>query len=117
MIVDQFGLTRSHSQQPFNNLKRRLIYSIYTSCHAATSLMANSDQVEGHHLTIEKALKQTNCEAFFPIRKWDIYNLDPQDTLLGERDQGYQGLILQECSPKSPDLESIMGDSVDPDSN
>ena len=35
--------------------------------------------------------------------------------LLGELDPGYQGLIFLECSPESPDLESIMGDSIDPE--
>ena len=43
VIVDQFGLTRSHSQQPFNNLKRRFIYSVYASHQVATLLMANGD--------------------------------------------------------------------------
>ena len=41
--VNQFGLTRSHSQQSFNDLKRRLIYSVYASCQTATLLMANGD--------------------------------------------------------------------------
>ena len=78
-------------------------------------LMANGDQVTGLWHIIGQALKHANSEAFCPVRKRDIYNLDPQDTLLGELDSAYQGLIFLECSPESPDLESIMGDSVDPD--
>ena len=35
--------------------------------------------------------------------------------LLGELNPNYQGLIIPECSPESPDLESIMGDTVDPE--
>ena len=59
--LDQFSLKRSHSQQPFNDLKRRLIYSIYASDQVATLLMANGDQVAGHHLTINQALQHANC--------------------------------------------------------
>ena len=77
--------------------------------------MANSDQLAGHCHTIDQALKHANHEAFLPVRKRDIYNLDPQDMLLGELDPGYQGLIFLECSHESPDLESIMGDSMDPE--
>ena len=51
--VDQFGLTRSHSQQPFNDLKHRSIYLIHAYCQVATLLMANGDQVAGHRLTID----------------------------------------------------------------
>ena len=51
--VDQFCLVRSHSQQPFNNLKRRLIESICASRQAATLLMANGGKVAGHRHTID----------------------------------------------------------------
>ena len=63
--VDQFGLTRSNSQQSFNDLKRRLIYSIYASHQAATLLMANGDQVAGHCHTINQALKHATSDAFY----------------------------------------------------
>ena len=71
--------------------------------------------VAGHRLTIDQALLHANCEAFLSIKKRDLYNLDPQDTLLGELDPAYQGLIIPECSPESPDLESIIGNSVNPE--
>ena len=51
--------------------------------------MANSDQVTGHHHTIYQAPKYAASEAFCPIKKRDIYNLDPQDTLLGELNLNY----------------------------
>ena len=92
-----------------------MIYSINASHQMATLLMANGDQVAGHQLTINQALLHGNREAFLPVKKRDLYNLDPQDTLLGELDPAYQGLIFLDCSPESPDLESIMGDSVDRD--
>ena len=41
-------------------------------------LMANGDQVAGHPLTIDQALQHGNCEAFLPIKKRDLYNLDPR---------------------------------------
>ena len=55
--------------------------------------MANSDQVADHRLAIDQALIHTNQESFLPVKKRDLYNLDPQDTLLGELDPAYQGLI------------------------
>ena len=61
--------------------------------------MANGDQVAGHCLTINQALLHANHEALRPVKKRDLYNLDPQDTLLGELDLAYQGLIFPECSP------------------
>ena len=112
--VGQFGLVRSHSQ-PFNNLKRQLIKSISCSCQAATLLMANSDHVAGHSHTINQALKHATSEAFYQVKKRYIYNLDPQDTLLGELNPEYQGLLFPECSPESLDLESILGDTVHPE--
>ena len=77
--------------------------------------MANGDQVAGHHHTIYQAPKYAANEAFCPVKKRDIYNLDPQDTLLGELNPNYQGLLFPVCSLESPDLESIMGDAVDPE--
>ena len=77
--------------------------------------MANGDQVVGHHHIITQALHHATSEAFCPVKKRDIYNLDPQDTLLGELNPNYQGLLFPESSPESPDLESIMGDAVDPE--
>ena len=106
--VDQFALGRSHSQQPFNDPRRRLIFSIRQE---STILMANGDQVADHCLTIDQALIRANKEAFLPVNKRDPFNLDPP----GELDLAFQGLIFPECSPESPDLEYIMGDSVDPD--
>ena len=77
--------------------------------------MANGDQVAGHRHTIDQAPKHAASEAFCPVKKRDIYNLDPQDTLLGELNPNYQGLLFPVCSLESPDLESIMGDAVDPE--
>ena len=51
--------------------------------------MANVDQVAGHHYTIYQAPKYAASEAFCPVKKRDIYNLDPRDTLLGELNPNY----------------------------
>ena len=69
----------------------------------------------GHCHTINQALKHATSEAFYQVKKRYIYNLDPQDTLLGELNPEYQGLLFPECSPESLDLESILGDTVHPE--
>ena len=74
--------------------------------------MANGDQVAGHCLTIDQALANSAKEAFLPIRERDLYNLDPQLTVLGELDPTYQGPIFSDFSLEEPDLESMMGDLV-----
>ena len=113
--MNQFAMGQSYSQQPFNNLRRRFIYSINASTQASIILMANGDQVADHCFIIDQALVHANQEAFLPVKMRDLYNLDPQDTLLGDLDPAYQGLIFPDRSPESMDLESIMGDLVDPD--
>ena len=102
--VDQFGLARSHSQQPFNDLKRRLIDSICASRQAATLLMAKSDQVAGHCHTIDQALKHAYCEAFLPVRKREIYNLDPKDTAPWGAGSRLPGSHLPRMQPRVPRL-------------
>jgi len=72
-------------------------------------LIANSDQVSGHHHTINQDPKHAASEVFCLVKKRVIYNLDPPDTLLRELNPNYQGLLFRVCSPESPDLESIMG--------
>ena len=92
-----------------------MTYSIKTSHQVVTILLANSEQVADHRLIIDHALINANHEALLSINKRDLFNLDPQDTLLWELDPAYQGIILPYCSPVSPDLKSIMGDLVDHD--
>ena len=77
--------------------------------------MANNDQVTVHRHTMDEALKHAANEAFCLVKKRDIYNLDPRDTLLGELNPNFQGLLFPVCSLESLDLESIMGDAVDPE--
>ena len=66
---DQWALERTQSQQPFNNLKRRLISSISLSRQASTVLMANTDYLAGHHHQIEKATADTTPQAFLPVKE------------------------------------------------
>ena len=75
--------------------------------------MGNADLVADHCLTLDQALTQADKGAFLPIRKRDLFHLDPQHTLLGKWNIAYQSLIFLECSPEYLDLESIIGNLVD----
>ena len=45
----------------------------------------------------------------------DIFQLDPQNTMMPELDPSYQGLLFPDLSVEDPDLESIMGYKVSPE--
>ena len=109
---DQWALGRTQSQLPFNDLKRRLISSISTSRQTSTILMANGDLLVAHHPKIDQATAHAAKQAFLPIRERDLYQLDPQFTVLGDLDPAYKGLIFPDICLKEPELESIMGDLV-----
>ena len=112
---DQWALGRSQSQQPFNNLRRQLIYSLKASHQVSTILMANADQVADHCHLIDQALANAAQGAFLPVKDKDLYSLGPQLTVLRELDPTYQGLVFPDLSLEEPDLESIMGDLVPQD--
>ena len=99
-------------QQPFNDLCRRLIYSINTNRQVSTILMANADFMADHHLKIDLATATAAQGAFLPVRERDLFSLDPQFTVMGELDSSYQGLLFLDLSLEDPDLESIMKDEV-----
>ena len=114
--INQWALGRSQSQQPFNDLRSRLIYSIDSSRQVSTILMANGDQVADHHHKIDHALTNAAQGVFLPVRERDLFSFDPQPTVLGELDPNYQGPVFPDLSSlEEPDLESIMGDSVPQD--
>ena len=48
--VDQWAQSNSRSQQPFNAMCKRLIYSINANRQAATIFMANGDFIADHRL-------------------------------------------------------------------
>ena len=74
---DQWALGRSMSQQPFNDVRRQLIYSLNASRQASTILIANGDQVADHHHEIDQALANAAQRAFLLVRDRDLYSLDP----------------------------------------
>ena len=91
---------------------KRLIYSINANCQAATILMANRDFIADHHLDIKQATATAAQGAFLPVRERDLFQLDPQNTVMPELDPSYQGLLFPDLSLEDLDLESIMGDKV-----
>merc|ERR1711867_314715 len=68
-----------------------------------------------HHLEIDQATATAAQGAFLPIRKRDLFQLDPQPIVMGELDSSYQGLLFPDLSLEDLDLESIMGDKVSPE--
>ncbi len=115
VYVNQWALTKSQSQQPFNAMCKRLIYSINANHQASTILMANADFVADHRLEIDQATITASQGAFLPVRERDLFQLDPKFTVMGELDSSYQGLLIPDLSLEDLDLESIMGDEVSPE--
>ena len=77
--------------------------------------MANADFMADHHLEIDQATTSATPEAFIPVRERDLFQLDPQLTVMEELDPAYKGLLFPDLSLEDPDLESIMGDEVSPE--
>ena len=63
---DQWALSNSRSQQPFNAMCKRLIYSINANRQAATILMAKGDFIKDYYLDIKQANPQQLREPFSP---------------------------------------------------
>ena len=113
MRLDQWSLSRSHTPQ--NDLCRKLICSNNDSRQAATILMDLGDCVMDHCIDMDQALAHASREAFHHAKERDLFNLGiPYITLFGELDPSYKGLIFPDCDLKIPDLESIIGNSIDP---
>ena len=102
--VNQGALSNSRSQQPFNAMCKRLIYSININDQAATILMPNGDFIVDHHLDIKQATATAAQGAFLPVRERDLFQLDPQNLVMPELDPAYQGLLFPELSLQDLDL-------------
>merc|ERR1712082_164762 len=73
------------------------------------------DQVMDHCIEVDQALAHATTEAFHPTRERDLFGLGvPYITLFGELDPSYKGLIFPDCDLEIPDLESTIGNSIDP---
>ena len=112
ICFDHWALTKSQSQQPYNTMCKRLIYSINANHQASTILMANADLMADPCLEIDQATTTAAQGAFLPVRERNLFSLDPQFNLMGELDSSYQGLLFPDLSLEDSDLESIMKDEV-----
>ena len=70
--------------------------------------MANTDYMADHRHKLDQALATAAQGAFLPVRKRDLFSLDPQPPVMRELDSTYQGLSFLDFSLEEPDLESIM---------
>ena len=77
--------------------------------------MANTDHMVNHHFTIDQALATAHKGAFLPRRERDLYHLNPAPVVYGDIDPYYTGLLFLDFSLETPDMESIMADSVPED--
>ena len=64
--VDQWAISNTRSQQPFNAMCKRLIYLINANHQASTILMANGDFITDHRVEIKDALPMQLKEPFSP---------------------------------------------------
>ena len=74
--------------------------------------MANGDFIADHCLDIKQATARAAQGAFLPVRERDLFQLEPQRTVMPELDPSYQGLLFPDLSLEDLDLESIMGDEI-----
>ena len=73
MRVDQWALSNSRSQQPFNTMCKRLVYSINSNRQEATILMVNRDFITDHCHEIKDAMVKADKGAFLPVRERDLF--------------------------------------------
>ena len=74
--------------------------------------MANADYLAGHRHQIVDTMADAAPRAFHPVRERDLFSLGPQNTVMGELDPNYQGLLFPDICLEQPELQSIMGDQV-----
>ena len=74
--------------------------------------MANTDKLETHCPNINNAMADATQGAFLPVRERDLFSLGSQNTVMGELDPDYQGLLFPDICLEQPELQSIMGDKV-----
>ena len=74
--------------------------------------MANTDYLAGYHHQIEDVMADSAPGVFHPVRERDLFSLGPQNTVMGELDPNYQGLLFPDICLEQPELQSIMGDQV-----
>ena len=68
-----------------------------------------------HCINVDQALADASREAFRPAQERDLFNLGiPHKTLFGELKPDYRCLIFVDCDLEIHELESIIGNSIDP---
>ena len=110
--MDQWALGNSQVSQPFNYLQRQLIYSINAHRQASTILLSNVDYMADHKFILDQTLSTAHQGAFLPRKERDLFHLDPAPVVYGDLDPSYTGLLFLDSSLETPDLESILSDSV-----
>ena len=65
-----------------------------------------------HCLAIDQALATAHKGAFLPRRERDLYHLDSAPVVYGDIDPNYTGLLFPDSGLETPDLTSLLPDSV-----
>ena len=75
---------------------------------------AHAQQLQ-HCVAIDQTLSTAHTGVFLPRRERDLFYLDPAPVVYGDLDPNYTGLLFLDSSLETPDLESILADSVPED--
>ena len=79
---------------------------------ASTILLANMDHMADHCFSIDQTLSTAHTGALLPRWERDLFHLDPAPVVYGDLDPNYTGLLFLDSGLETPDLESILVDSV-----
>ena len=71
--------------------------------------MTNRDFIADDHFEIKQATATSAQGAFIPVRGTDMFQLDPQITVMPELDPAYQGLLFPDLSQEDSDLSPSWG--------
>merc|ERR1711867_4459 len=79
---------------------------------ASRIVLVNLDQMANHRFAIDQALSTAHPGAFIPRRERDLFHLDPAPVVYGDLDPSYTGLLFLDFGLETPDLASLLPDSV-----
>ena len=68
-----------------------------------------------HKFTLEQTLSTAHPGAFLPRGERDLFYLDPAPVVYGDLDPSYTGLLFPDSGLETPDLVSLLPDSVPED--
>ena len=68
-----------------------------------------------HKFLVDQTLSTAHPGAFLPRKERDMFHMDPAPVVYGDLDPSYTGLLFPDSGLETPDLASLMPDSVPED--